>query len=629
MLNNRLWKINPGRVLSVLLIFFSVTSLAQEVTFVAKAPKVVRVGEQFQIKYTITGDFQNFTPPSMASFNVLSGPNQSRSSNFEFRNGKSSTSTTTTYSYWLQAKNAGTFTIEPGRIKISKKEEKSSNNIGIQVVAGKTSSASPTNNSSAGTNSTSNVSNVSQDRGSDIVDDDVFVRTEVGKRTVYIGEQFVVSERLYTRLPVAGFGDVTFPSYSGFWAQEVDIPDRINLERVALNNSVYNMGELKRTILFPQKSGEIEIQPSEVEVIIQKRDNSQRRRTGNPFIDDPFFNPRVSNVPVTCKAKPVTINVLPLPVEGKPVDFSGAVGQFTISSSIDKTSLKANEAITIKYKISGTGNLPLIDLEEVRFPHDFEVYDPKVSKNIRTSNNSVTGTISFEYVLIPRSAGSYAIPPVALSYFDPTKKKYVTLQSSGYEINVEKGDAQDNAIIYQGLAKEEVQLIGEDIRFIKTETKPFRKTGTFFFASTQWYIILITLFVVAIGLFVLFSLRRKNQADVVKMKNKKAIRLARKRLRKAEQLMKDNNVEVFYEEISTALWGYLGDKLNIQPSELNSDNVRENLLSIGVDKSTVEKFFTTVSHCDYARFAPGDLSSGMQNVYNESILLITLLEKIF
>lgn len=616
-------------VFAAVLIVLSITAFAQEVTFVAKAPSVVRNGEQFQIRYTITGDFKDFKAPSMAPFEVLSGPNQSRSSNFEFRNGKSSSTTTTSYSYWLQAGSTGDFTIEPGVIQINKKESRKSNPVSIKVVSGNTKTQSAHSGTSNTTGRSRNVSQSGQKSGGTIQNDDVMVRTEVSQREVYIGEQFVVSEKIYTRLPLAGFGDITFPSYSGFWAQEVEIPGRISLERVALNNQVYNMGELKRTILFPQKTGKIDLQQTEVEAIVQVKDNSQRQRTGNPFIDDPFFNPRVSNVPVNCIASKVVINVLPLPTEGKPAGFGGAVGQFTISSSIDKTTLKANEAITLKYKISGTGNLPLIDLNNVRFPHDFEVYDPKVSKNIKTSNNAVTGTISFEYVLIPRSEGTYAIPPVTLAYFDPAKKKYVTLRSSQYEISVEEGAGQDNTAMYQSMAKEEVQMLGEDIRYIKTIPGTFNKIGTSFLGSAKWFLSMALIILLAAGFFVFMSLHRKRQADVAGMKNKQANRLAKKRLRKAELLLKENKVEVFYEEISNALWGYLADKLTIPTAELNSDNVRELLSKRGVLESTIEKFFTTVSHCDYARFAPGDLSSGMESVYDESIQLITLLEKNF
>ncbi|PLX00496.1 MAG: hypothetical protein C0593_00760 [Marinilabiliales bacterium] len=609
-------------VLVLILVFNLFVVTAQETTFSAKAPKVVRSGEQFQVVYTIVGDYTGFNPPALAPFNVLSGPNQSRSSNFEFRNGKSTSYTQTTYSYWLQASSTGTFTIEPATVIINKKEKKQSNKLNIQVVAGKTSpnAGQPSSN----TNSRSQVSQ--QSPTGSVTGEDVFVRTEASKRRVYIGEQFVVSEKIYSRLPVAGFGDVKFPNYSGFWSQEVDIPDRINLERVAVNNQVYSMGEIKRTVLFPQKSGTITLEPSEVEVVVQVRDNSPRRRTGNPFVDDPFFNPRVSNVPVASKSKPVSITVMPLPEEGKPADFAGAVGQFTISSSIDKTSLSTNEAITLRYKISGTGNLPLIDLENLRFPPDFEVYDPKVTKNIRTTTNAVTGTITFEYVLIPRSAGSFSIPAVKLVYFDPEKETYVSLRSSDYLVDVAKGD-QDEGLVYQGLAKEDVEIIGEDIRYIKKESSSFRPVNATFFASGKWYLLIIVIVLVNTGVFVILSIRRKKQADIVGMKNRKATKLAKRRLKLAEKLLNESKVEQFYEEVSSALWGYMSDKLNIPTAYLNTEKVKLRLDERGLDTVLSEKFFEIVSHCDYARFAPGDLSSGMQNLYNESVDLITMLEK--
>ncbi|PIE87805.1 MAG: hypothetical protein CSA04_05135 [Bacteroidetes bacterium] len=621
---------NWKRLITGLWLIHTLVAFSQGVTIEAKAPSVVRSGEQFQLRYTITGDFRDFKAPSMKPFRVLSGPNQSRSSNFEFRNGKTTTSVTTTYSYWLQASETGNYTLKPATVKVSRKEEKLSNKLVIQVVSGKASGAA----SSGATQPVSQGQSVARRKGGStnnggVQAEDVFIRTETNKKTVYIGEQLVVSEKLYSRLPLSGFGEFSFPNYSGFWAQEVDIPDRISLNRVSLNNQVYSMGEMKRTILFPQKSGAIDLQQAEVEVVVQVRDNSRRQRTGNPFVDDPFFNPRVRTLSVPCKAQKTTIRVLPLPQEGRPVAFGGAVGQLSISSTIDKTTLKANEAITLKYKISGTGNLPLLELNNLKFPPDFEVYDPKVAKNIRTTNNAVTGTITYEYVLIPRSAGNYVIPAVPFVYFDPQKKKYVSLHSSSYEISVEKGDSLGDNIGYQGFAKEDVRLLGEDIRLVKMHPGRFHEVGVLFFGSSRWFLLMALILLMAMGIYLFLTQYRKRKSDVAGMKNKKANKLAKKRLRKAEQLLRENKVELFYEEVSNALWGYLADKLNIATSDLNSENVRGMLEQYDVPEETMEKFFTTVSHCDYARFAPGDLSTGMQSVFDESILLITLFEKNF
>ncbi len=614
--------------LVIILLLMALSISAQDVKVTATAPKVVRAGEQFRIMFTVTGDFSDFKAPDLAPFRVLSGPNQSRSSNFEFRNGKTTTSKTTTYTYWLQGTETGSFSISPATVTLNRKQKIASNKVVIQVVAGKNTGKPSASQTGSGQQTASQQSPTSSISG-----DDVFVRTEVSKKKVYIGEQFVVSQKVYTRLNLAGFGDISFPGYNGFWSQDVDIPDRISLERVSLNNDIYGMGELKRTILFPQKSGKLTLDPARVEVITQVRSRQARRNTGDPFFDsffnDSFFNSGVANVPVECESKPVTIEVLPLPESGRPADFSGAVGQFSVSSVVDKTTLKANEALTIKYKISGTGNLQLLDISDIQFPPDFEVYDPKVSRNIQVKNNAVTGTVTFEYVLIPRSGGVYGINPVHLSYFDPQKGQYVKLRTSNYEVTVEKGDEPSEAVMYSGLAKEEVRMIGEDIRYLKTGAIGFIPTDSSFPGTVNWYLIAAALVVVFIALFVVLSLYRRNRADIAGMKNRQATRIAKKRLQTASKLLHENKVERFYEEVSNALWGYLGDKLNIPPSELNTENAKSQFVNHQVGNHVADAFFSIVSHCDYARFAPGDLSSGMQNVYKEALSTITQLEKYF
>ena len=611
----------------------TLTGVAQEVSFSATAPKVVRNGEQFRLTYTISGDFSQFSAPSMDPFRVLSGPNQSRSSNFEFRNGKTTTSTTTTYTYWLQAVETGSFTIGPASIQVSRKQSMQSDPVEIQVVAGKASQGTRQPAAAPSRHATSSASRPANQDVGEIGDESLFVRTEASKNKVYIGEQLVVSQKVYTKVNLAGFGDISFPNYSGFWAQEVDIPDRINLERVALNNQVYAMGELKRTVLFPQKSGKLTLEPSKVEVIAQvQRSQQSRRSTGDPFFDsffnDPFFNSRTANVPVNCVSEPVTITVLPLPEAGKPASFGGAVGKFSISSEIDKTTLNVNEAITIKYRVSGSGNLHLIDLHEFRFPHDFEVYDPKVNRNITTTANSVTGAVTFEYVMIPRNAGVFTIQPVELAYFDPAGERYVTLRTETYEITVHKNPTPDSdAMVYSGLSREEVKLLGEDIRYIKTGVSGFYHPDASYFGTRAWYKWLVLIIIIFLFLFILFSVRRKNRADMAGMKNRKATKFAKRRLAQAATYLKANQIESFYEEVSDALWGYVGDKLNIPFSVLNTEQVKEKLASSTVPDMVIERFLSLVAQCDYARFSPGDLGSGMQAVYSDAVQIITQLEK--
>lgn len=608
---------NKIKVLFLILsLFQGITTFAQEVDFTASAPKVVRSGEQFRLTYTVSGDHSGFQPPSMSPFRVLSGPDQSQSSSFQFINGKTSTSKTTTYSYWLRSDKVGTFTLPAATITINRKKKQNSNALNIQVVSGK----------SNGNVSSGNSRKQKQTgQSGSLTNDNLFALTQVSKKKVYLGEQFVVSQKIYTTLNLAGFGDIAFPSYGGFWAQEVEIPGRVSLQRESYNNTVYGVGELKRTILFPQKSGELTIEPAEIEVVAQVQSQNQRR-TGDPFYDS-FFGNQVSNVTKNCVSDPVKITVMPLPEAGKPAGFSGAVGTFSINSTIDKTELSTNEAITIKYRISGTGNLQLIDLKNVRFPHDFEVFDPKVSRNINTNNNSLSGNITFEYVLIPRNAGTFSINSLSLVYFDPQKAKYVTLKSPEYLVTVKKGDVSTTDASFSGLSKEEVKLIGEDIRYIKSDVGKLSKIDHYFFLSKQWVILVVASILLFIILLLSFSIHKKNHADHVGMRNRKATQLAKMRLKKAEGLLKLNNVEGFYEEVSTALWGYLGDKLNIPVATLNVEYAKNVLETKNIPVEITDQFIALVEHCDYARFAPGDLSSGMKGVYAQSMEIITSLEK--
>ena len=606
------------RVLFLMLsLFQGIATFAQEVEFTASAPKVVRSGEQFRLTYTVSGDHSGFRPPSMAPFRVLSGPDQSHSSSFQFINGKTSTSKTTTYSYWLRSDKVGTFTLPAASITVNRKKTQNCNELNIQVVSGK---------SNGNVSSGKSGEQTQTGQSNDLSNENLFALTQVSKKSVYLGEQFVVSQKIYTTLNLAGFGDITFPSYGGFWAQEVEIPGRVSLQRESYNNTVYGVGELKRTILFPQKSGEIIIEPAEIEVVAQVQSQNQRRRTGDPFYDS-FFGNQVSNVTKNCVSDPVKITVKPLPEAGKPAGFSGAVGTFSINSTIDKTELSTNEAITIKYRISGRGNLQLIDLKNVRFPHDFEVYDPKVSRNINTNNNSLSGNITFEYVLIPRNAGTFSINSVNLVYFDPDKEEYITMKSPEYMVTVKKGDVSMADASFSGMSKEEVKLIGEDIRYVKTDIGTLNKIDQFFFLSKQWVIMVVAAFMLFVILLLSFSIYKKNHADRVGMRNRKATQLAKKRLIKADGLLKLNNVEGFYDEVSSALWGYLSDKLNIPVATLNVEYAKQTLAEKGIPEEITEQFISIVEHCDYARFAPGDLSSGMKGVYAQSMEIITSLEK--
>jgi len=361
---------------------------------------------------------------------------------------------------------------------------------------------------------------------------------------------------------------------------------------------------------------------------VQVRTQS-RRRTGDPFFDnffnDPFFGSAVQNVKKTVKSAAVTVRVKPLPESGKPDGFNGAVGSFTISAAIDKTTLKANEAINYRVTVSGNGNLELIDRLDVPFPGDFEVYEPKISGNISASAGGVSGSRIFEYLIIPRNPGKFRIEPVNFSFFNLSGRSYVQLQTQGFDIEVGKGDGTQAA--YSGINKEDIRLLGSDIRFIKTRVPAFTPLGSFFFYTWQYWLFLLLPAVLFTVVLIIWRRRIRLMSDKSMMKHRKATRVAVRRLKKAAEHMKRNEGEAFYIEISQALWGYLSDKLFIPVSRLSAENAREALSVKAVPEELVSQYLQTIESCEYARFAPGGALEKMDALYRQAMEVITRTEK--
>jgi len=444
------------------------------------------------------------------------------------------------------------------------------------------------------------------------------------------GEQVVITYKLYFRINIAAPEFTREPSFKGFWVNDL-LQDRQNLPQYqeVYKGQNYHVAELKKLALFPQRSGEFEIDPLEVKVQAQVKAKTQTR-SRDPFFDsffnDPFFN-RYQTVELPLTSNALSIKVKALPNTNKPADYSGAVGSFNISSSIDKTELKTNEAINLKYIVSGSGNVELVDKINVNFPPDFEVYDPKVTKNMNYQALGVAGRKTFEYLIIPRAAGNFTIDPVSFTYFDLGKQQYVTLNTPGYEIAVEKGDDSDGSFTYTGGNQADIRYLGKDIRHIRLGDPGFRLTGAFFFGSTLFYALLAA----PLALFIFFVLFWKNElkkrSNLALMKNRKATKVARKKMKKAETFMKENSRDAFYEEVSQALWGYLSDKFSIPLANLSIETVNGTLAAKGVKEETIAKFTETLNNCEFARFAPGDSHTAMENIYNEAVNLVSHMER--
>ncbi len=577
----------------VLIILLFVTSFAysQDVVFKASAPNVVAVGEQFRLSYVINQSGSNLQIPSFTGFDLLMGPSTSQSSQISIINGKRTQSKSFTYTYVLEGVKSGKYQFSPATITIDGKKYRS-NALAIEVVKGNSDA-----NQKGGTTAQANTSN-------SVTEKNLFLKVDVSRRSLYLGESLLATIKIYSKVDLANFGRSKFPAFSGFLTEEVPTAQNITLARETYNGEIYNVGVIRKMLLFPQHTGEIKIDPFELECIVRQRLTGG----GRSAFDDFFGNQR--EVRVMRRSKPVTIHVKELPQENKPIGFSGTVGNVTMSTNISTDTLDANEAITYKVTFSGSGNLKLLSAPKVDFPLDFESYDPKESRKIETSENGMYGTVGFEYVLIPRYGGEYKIPAVRFSYFDTKSKSYKTIFGKEYSVFVKKGDTQVNGgggtvNAVQSFKKEEIRQVGEDIRYLKTGDLKLKKSGVPFFGTLTYWLSLLIPFVIFVLGAILNRRRIKANADVVKTKNRAATKMARKRLKMAATALKSRNSELFYDEVLKALWGYMSYKLNIDGAELNRDNMSELLMQKNVTEDLQKEFIQILDACEFARYAPG------------------------
>lgn len=602
----------------IILLFVSSLGYSQNVEFKASAPSVVATGEQFRLAYTINREGSNLQVPTLEGFDLLMGPSTSQSSSFSMVNGRTTQSVSFTYTYLLEGVKEGTHQIPPATIVVDGKQYKS-NALTIEVVKG---------NGNAG-NAGRNESNQAArpDATAAVNESNLFVRVDVSRRNLYIGESLVATIKVYSKVDLTNFGRSKFPSFNGFLAEEIPTPQRIELVRETYDGQIYNVGVIRKVLLFPQHTGDITIDPFELECIVRQR----LAGGGRSFFDDFFGNYR--DVRAMRRSKPVTVHVKELPQQGKPVDFSGTVGNIAMNTSISADTVDANDAITYKVSFKGTGNLKLLRAPSISFPLDFESYDPKESRDVKTTENGMSGTVAFEYLVIPRYSGEYKIPAVRYSYFDPQTNSYKMIVGKEYNVYVRKGTekGQNDGVggnSVQSFKKEDIRQVGADIRYLKSGDLRLRETGVRFFATpAYWFALLIPLVLFIVGA-VLNRRRIKANADIARVKNKAATKMARKRLKVAAVAMKNHNGELFYDEVLKSLWGYMSYKLNIDRAELNRDNISEILRQKGVSDEMIGSFIAILDTCEYARYAPGSNSDQeMSKVYTDSIEVITKLDK--
>ncbi|MEW5798364.1 MAG: BatD family protein [Bacteroidota bacterium] len=585
--------------------------LAQDVSFQASVDKnPVAANDRFTLEFTVTtsgASARNFKTPDLSKFLVLSGPNQSTS--MQIING--SVSSSQTFSYVLQPREAGKFTIGAATIEVGNNQYKS-NPIELTV-------------SKASAQSAQKQAQQQQDESVD-VGDNLFLRGIIDRSRVVQGEQVTVTYKIYNRLNIVDFPNFKEPRFTSFWAEDLTEQRAIQWTYEVVDGKQYKVGIIKKVALFPTQTGALTIDPMELtcRVVVQSRRRSND--IFDQFFNDPFFG-TTQTASVTLKSQPLKVTVLPLPQENVPQSFQGAVGKFSLKSELNKRRAKTNEPLTLKAVVSGTGNVKILEAPKLQLPNDFEQYDPKISESIQRSSGTINGSKTFEWLIVPRYPGEKKIPGLEFSYFDVAQRKFVTLRTNEFNVLVEKGSAEAPQLS-GGLSKEDVKLLNQDIRFIKTSTGSFKKVNEELLNTTAAVIWTMIPLVAFIGLLVYRQKELSEMADVVSFRSRKAIKIASKRLHNAKMLLATNKSEEFYAEVSSALWQYVSDKLALDKAELSIDNVTMKLEEKKISGELTARIKECLEACEFARFAPGSSSKeGKSKMYDMASSIIVAAER--
>ena len=595
-------------VLSVLTAFVAFAQSSIKV----EAPNVVATDEQFNVTFIIEGENSptDFAWASNDDFQIQWGPQQGKSTSIQIVNGQRSKSVQSTYTYVLRPNKAGRFTLPVATAKVKGKTI-SSEPVSIEVVAAGSSSnsqsaARPSNGQQA------------QRQQAGLQDSDIFLKLTLDHTNVVVGEPIIATLKLYQRVNIAGFENVSFPTFNGFWSQEIEAPTNIEFAREVYDGQIYNAALLRKFVLVPQQQGKVTINPAEMTCLVNVRVSS-----GGTSIFDGFFDD-YRTVRKKVATQPMTVTVNPLPA-GAPASFAGGVGHFTISAKVSKDTLKTHEAASLILTVSGRGNVSLLETPKVNFPPDMEVYDTKISDKIDKSG--LSGSRIYEYPFIPRSYGDFEIEPVKYSYYDVNQRKYVTLETQPIVLNVLRGnEAEASGVVVSGVLPKDVKNLASDIRFINVKDSELVSRGHFFVGSVLFWILVVALFVVAVVLWAALRHLAARRADVVGSKNRKATKMALKRLQLANTFLKQNLYTAFYEELHKALLGFISDKLNIPSAELSRERITEALAEGGVAPSLTETFIGILDACEYARYAPTAGNEAMAAHYTSALDVISSID---
>jgi BatD DUF11 like domain len=587
-------------------IVLSINTAYSQTPFLAATANKSTIGlnEQLQITYTFNGAGRAFHGPDLRDFNILSGPNQS--SNMQYINGQFSQSIS--FTYYLQARKEGNYKIGPASIEAEGKRI-ASNVIQIVVVKGTAQQQQKTNEDE-----------------SILSSKNIFAKAILSKGNLMKGESTLLTFKLYSNVTLVDFAIPKMPNYDGFWNQDIQLPQALERNTEVIDGQRYTVWEIKKLVLFPQQSGVLTIQPMEIECIARVKVNSQRSNDPFSIFNDPFFGMGgVKDIKYSFKSDPIRIKVNDLP-GNPPPGFSGAVGNLNFDAKLDKNKTKANEAISLKLKISGNGNLKLADFPSIEFPNDLESYDPKVSENFKASVSGVNGTKSIEYLIIPRHEGEYEIPAFTFTYFDLNKKQYISKTEGPYTIQVGKG-SEGMATASSGTTeKSEFRLIGNDIRYIKIQEPNFNQGLNNFYGSTLFYTLSLCPFILFGGVFFWQQQRNKLAGNTVLLKRKNATNVARKRLTAARKLLESKQDAQVLEEIHKALMGYIGDKFSLPLSEMSKDRASSLLQEQNVKEELIQEYLKNIDECEMARY--GGLSSGISaaSIYASAEKVISEIE---
>lgn len=588
-------------------------SFAQDISFNASGPSVIGVGEQFRVVFTINSDnISKFVAPNFGNFDVLAGPSTSRRSSFNMVNGRTTNTSSTSFTFVLSANKEGVFNIGGAKINVNNATY-TSNSLTIKV------QKNPTQAQRAQTQSGYS-QNQSYQQPITVLDDKaLFIRASANKSKAYIGEEIIITYKLYTLVNISEYQVKRMPINKGFWIEEIDMSQDPTINTESIDGKRYQVATLRKVIAYPQQSGKLTIAPLDIDVVAHIASRNQRRvSTGDPFFDS-FFQSMgqtgYEKVKKSIKSHSINVDVTELPKTN--LDFSGAVGNFEISATANPLECKTNEAITLRYTISGSGNLSLIDKINLNIPEDFESYNPTIDDNINKTQNGVNGKRTFEYILIPRVQGEFKIPKVNFTYFDVKTKTYRTVSTNDFTLKISKGKDELSGLAQQMSERE--KYVNRDIEHIITKHSKFNSINSSVYNNTYLIIIFLTLPLITIGYIIFKNKSIKKNSDVSYVKYKKATKVAMNRLKKAKKYLDNQQKDDFYTEIAQATWNYLSDRFKIVKMDLSFDNVKEILSKRKINENTIENLISLLNNCEYVRFSQGEEVQKMDSLYEQAI----------